>query len=307
MFEALTEKRLVSAKSISKGILDRDSQLVLVRAPRGNYFQSIGRSVKGTLTLYLEEACFLMNVGQLHIEDYEGKTISFRDLYVAVLNSADGWCSFERYQTYAYLKRLGYHVIRSDAILPIAHTVQPRTSTWMFPITTFAINYIVSTIRSVINRMKKMWHVGCRTGALWVWQRDHVTHPLLPRIQSHFNYASIFSTLRTIPSTRSAYVPSARLHVIDYDVHKPLPTWKKTNPGQPTYRVSVFRASDHFPTPLGLQQLFHDNRILSTQQQQKYPLIPFGEESNLVISVVDGSEGICSFVRFNDEVRPILL
>jgi tRNA-splicing endonuclease subunit sen54 N-term len=100
MFEALTEKRLVSAKNISKGVLDRDSQLVLVRAPRGNYFQSIGRSVKGTLTLYLEEACFLMNVGQLQIEDYEGISISFRDLYVAVLNSADGWCSFERYQVH---------------------------------------------------------------------------------------------------------------------------------------------------------------------------------------------------------------
>jgi hypothetical protein len=98
MFEALEGKRLVSAKSISKGVLDRDSQLVLIRAPRGNHFQSIGRSVKGALTLYLEEACFLMNAGQLQVEDPEGNYISFRDLYTAVLNSSDGWCSFERYQ-----------------------------------------------------------------------------------------------------------------------------------------------------------------------------------------------------------------
>ncbi|KAI8576390.1 hypothetical protein K450DRAFT_257070 [Umbelopsis ramanniana AG] len=241
MFEALTEKRLVSTKGISKGVFDRDAQLVLVRAPRGNYFQSIGRSVKGTLTLYLEEACFLMNVGQLQIEDYEGNSISFRDLYVAVLNSADGWSSFERYQTYAYLKRLGYHVIRSDAILPISHNVNHHPLTWMFPITAIAIKYTISTVRSMIDRMKKMWHIGCRTKLLWVWQRDHTVHPLLPRIQSHFNYASIFSALRIIPSSQSPYVPSTRLHVIDYDVHKPLPTWKKTNPGQPTYRVSVCR------------------------------------------------------------------
>lgn len=98
MLEALAEKRTVSSKNLSKGILDSELQVIQVHTPRGNHFQSIGRSVKGLLTLYLEEACFLMNMGALEVEDASGNSVTFRDMYSSILNSTDGWCSFERYQ-----------------------------------------------------------------------------------------------------------------------------------------------------------------------------------------------------------------
>jgi hypothetical protein len=98
MFEVLAEKRPISGKSMSRGVLDDKLQVVTIHAPRGNHFQSIGRSVKGLLTLYLEEACFLVNIGVLELEGPSGRPLSFRNIYTAILNSADGWCSFERYQ-----------------------------------------------------------------------------------------------------------------------------------------------------------------------------------------------------------------
>jgi hypothetical protein len=98
MFEVLEEKRFVSSKSVSRGVWDRNMHVVTVHTTRGPHFQSIGRSVNGRITLYLEEACFLMNMSSLEVTDELETPITFRDMYTAVLNASDGWCSYDRYQ-----------------------------------------------------------------------------------------------------------------------------------------------------------------------------------------------------------------
>jgi hypothetical protein len=65
----------------------------------------------------------------------------------------------------------------------------------------------------------------------------------------------------------------------------------------------LFRANEPFPTPVGLQHLLYDNRALCKTQSQKHPSNAESEDSTFVISVVDGSEGICSFIRFKEEDR----
>lgn len=98
MFEVLEEKRFVSSKNVSKGVLDRSKHVVTVHTTRGPHFQSVGRSINGLITLSLEEACFLMNMDALEVTDESDMPVTFRDIYMAVCNASDGWCSFDRYQ-----------------------------------------------------------------------------------------------------------------------------------------------------------------------------------------------------------------
>ncbi|CAM0141255.1 unnamed protein product [Umbelopsis sp. WA50703] len=291
MFEVLEEKRFVSSKSVSRGVWDRNMHVVTVHTTRGPHFQSIGRSVNGRITLYLEEACFLMNMSSLEVTDELETPITFRDMYTAVLNASDGWCSYDRYQTYAYLKRLGYIVLRT----PHQVNVPTLHSTALFPLTAQFIQYCSSLFRNALSAVKRIWHYGFSN--FWQLQCTHI-RPLLPRYPGLTNYASVFSMLQIIPLSTPKVVNRFSRFTIDFDVYKPLPGWKKTNPGMPAFRVSACNASNPFPTPAELHMLLETNRSICRTSNSSTR-----EDSSCVISVVDGSEGICSFVRFNKGIR----
>jgi hypothetical protein len=73
----------------------------------------MGFSQAGVITLYPEEAAFLVSRNALIVTDREGNTFQYQDFCEILCEGDDSWITFDKYQVYAYLKRLGYIVTRS--------------------------------------------------------------------------------------------------------------------------------------------------------------------------------------------------
>lgn len=74
----------------------------------------MGFSHQGVTKLYPEEAAFLISRSALVVENEQGEELGFQDFCEILCDpDTDGWISFDKYQVYAYLKRLGYIVLRS--------------------------------------------------------------------------------------------------------------------------------------------------------------------------------------------------
>jgi hypothetical protein len=77
-------------------------------------------SHQGYIRLNPEEAAFLVSRNALIIRD-EDRVLTFEDLCEFIVE--DAWLTFDKYLVYAYLKRLGYIVMRSKAIARQPHSV----------------------------------------------------------------------------------------------------------------------------------------------------------------------------------------
>ncbi|CAO3632178.1 unnamed protein product [Cunninghamella blakesleeana] len=141
--------------------------LTTIVQKKGTHYQTMGHSVRGNIVLYLEEAAWLLNRYALYVhrksksshdsnndnngnknDDYQlesssstktaytstidknmKENVSFEDYCNLMFTSMDGWITYEKYQVYAYLKRLGYIVQRSPCSSPssspsITQTIQ---------------------------------------------------------------------------------------------------------------------------------------------------------------------------------------
>lgn len=75
----------------------------------------MGFAHQGQITLYPEEAAFLVARNALVAVDQD-VSLSFEHFCQMMCEERDGWITYEKYQAYAYLKRLGYIVLRSKPI-----------------------------------------------------------------------------------------------------------------------------------------------------------------------------------------------
>lgn len=99
LFTLLGEERRASAKSTSKGVLDRSSGLTKLIQPRGIHLRVMGHAAGGKVSLYLEEAAWLVSMQHLQVTDeQDGRTLDMQDYYSMVFGGQDGWISFEKYQ-----------------------------------------------------------------------------------------------------------------------------------------------------------------------------------------------------------------
>ncbi|KAK7690178.1 hypothetical protein QCA50_006829 [Cerrena zonata] len=140
MFDALRVPRTISSKGVSYGIWYPDIARVHVTTARGTHFASMGHSVaredasiKKTLKrleLLPEEALYLVERGSLFcwktikpptldvsgLDGVEGSPMMVQQVSAEMIGKED--LSSEKYQVYAYLRRLGYVVTRTNPPTP---------------------------------------------------------------------------------------------------------------------------------------------------------------------------------------------
>lgn len=105
-------------RQCSKGSLrrNRPPYWTSISVNKGAHFHTLGFSNEGKITLYPEEAAFLVSRNALVVTDENDNELQFQDFCELLCdNETDGWITFEKYQVYAYLKRLGYIVQRSKS------------------------------------------------------------------------------------------------------------------------------------------------------------------------------------------------
>lgn len=110
LFECISHKERIP-KNTSIGHLQ--GNYVRISQNKGSHLHTMGFSHKGAITLYLEEAAFLVARNALIVHDKDGEMLEFEDFCEYICQENDGWVTYDKYQVYAYLKRLGFIVMRS--------------------------------------------------------------------------------------------------------------------------------------------------------------------------------------------------
>ncbi|KAI8359899.1 hypothetical protein EDC96DRAFT_595861 [Choanephora cucurbitarum] len=227
LFECLSQPPKPSAKSSSKGVLSREYPYhTRIVQNKGTHLHSMGFSLKGVITLYPEEAAFLVSRNALIVVEEEREAqrdVLFEDYCEIMCTKSDDWITFDKYLVYAYLKRLGFIVMRAQ---------QPTSSRPKSP----------SFWRLLLDKMLN-WHQRKKTHGPLAWRYSHKT------------YTSLYSTLQIVPCS-PWYRPFESLVGMDWYVYKPRPSFSKKNPGQPDFKVIVRHVRDSVPSLDEQHQLF---------------------------------------------------
>ncbi|KAI7894111.1 uncharacterized protein EV154DRAFT_499388 [Mucor mucedo] len=259
-------------KQCSKGILKKDAY-TSISVNKGTHLRTMGFSQKGVVTLFPEEAAFLVSRDALIVTDENDQPLSFRDFCEILCEESDGWISFDKYQVYAYLKRLGYIVMRSKPTNLALLNVETK----------------------FINDNCSIWDLLVQKLTHWIYKDS-----MLPLVWNYkyTNYRKIYSTLQIIPSS-PWYKPfyNSLCRNFDWDVYKPRASWRKKEPGLPDFQIIVNNIRDPMPSLHEQNQLFAQLTNISNTNYQSLKNTELKERGpTFIMALVGDAEGI-SFMR----------
>ncbi|KAF7980720.1 hypothetical protein HWV62_37195 [Athelia sp. TMB] len=255
MLEALKAARNTSSKSISYGVWHPSISRVHVSTARGVHFGSMGHSVSRPtdealnihkrLELLPEEALYLVERGTLFctkesrgltlnvpgMDDIEGVPMSVQQAFAEMIGSEG--LTLEKYQVYAYLKRLGFSITRTDPPTSSYPSAQPHVSSSTKPPQSL-IQRLFSWIALRIAPLRQLF-----SPRLDWWKPLQIHHDS--------TLGTIFKSLRLIPSGHSVPLHSPRTstpspYKIFYNLYKPSTPFRKTAPGPPDFSLVVINA-----------------------------------------------------------------
>ncbi|EIW81158.1 hypothetical protein CONPUDRAFT_165372 [Coniophora puteana RWD-64-598 SS2] len=282
MFDTLRAERTVSSKSISYGIWYPDISRTQVTLNRGVHFSVMGHSaprpvlsddgstkLHKRLELLPEETLYLIERGtmlcwkhaaeldipELHSGDLDAKIggapMSVQQAYSELVGRED--LSLEKYQVFAYLRRLGYVVTRTSPPTPdypIPPLLCPKQGSQSSSLVTRFIAQIRGFIMAIwgksVSRQKTMWSIAVSRS--WRFKHDWTYNSILRSLRivpaghsvplyAAFNSkkAKISDKEKSTPGGKSPY------HVF-YNVYKPSTPFRKSAPGQPDFCMAVVNA-----------------------------------------------------------------
>ncbi|KJA24016.1 hypothetical protein HYPSUDRAFT_39134 [Hypholoma sublateritium FD-334 SS-4] len=290
MFDTLRATRTISSKAVSYAVWHPDISRSHVTVARGIHFSNMGhsapRSVQGEdgtskmqrrLELLPEEAIYLIERGSVFcwkksdlefgelpgLSDVSGTPMTVQQAFSEMIGKED--LTIEKFQVYAYLKRLGYVVTRTD----------PPDSYYPIP-----PNLSVSKTTPIMQRIKTLF-------ASWMSTLVQAVAPAFnwwkPVSLSHWlhhdkKYLSLFQSMRFIPSGHST-LPTIQSNVttpyrIFYNVYKPSTPFKKSAPPPPDFQLVVVNArTAPMPSLQELSDLFDilPEAPLPTPRQRRPP------------------------------------
>ncbi|KAG2123798.1 tRNA-splicing endonuclease subunit sen54 N-term-domain-containing protein, partial [Suillus clintonianus] len=275
MFDALKADRAISSKSASYGIWCPQISRVHVTVARGIHFSVMGHSaarpaptengstkLQKRLELLPEEALYLIERGALFcwkdiqvdltgLGDVEGAPMSVQQAFAEIIGKED--LTLEKYQVFAYLRRLGYVVTRTDPPSP-SYPVPPPRLTSDGALSFF--RRLSSIFSPCATRLLRFWR-----GTLNWWRPLRISR----WIHHDKSYGKIFKSLRVIPaghsiaphSSRATPVVPSSPYKIFYNMYKPSTNFRKTSPPQPDFQIVVINARTAFvPSLYELTELF---------------------------------------------------
>ncbi|KAI0059647.1 hypothetical protein BV25DRAFT_1993519 [Artomyces pyxidatus] len=281
MFDALRATRAISNKSVSYAIWYPTIARAHVTAARGVHYSSMGHSIARPsptdtlqrapkrLELLPEEALYLVEKGALFCwkhaegitgEDMEsessmqGAPMSVQQAFAEMIGMEG--VSIEKYHVFAYLRRLGYIVIRAKPLSPSYPVAAPHPPRPMPTPPSILRRIYAAVFAPVSRRIRALFRPA------FDWWR-----PLIHRRWLHHNmdYPSVFKSIRFIPSghatpllpleSHTTLVPSP--YEVFYHVYKPNTPFRKTAPPPPDFHIVVVNArTTPIPTLAELTTLY---------------------------------------------------
>ncbi|KAJ7747354.1 tRNA-splicing endonuclease subunit sen54 N-term-domain-containing protein [Mycena metata] len=266
MFEALKATRTISSKAVSYAMWHPEIARAHLIVGRGTLFTSLGHSVprpvvdaSGTeklqkrVELLPEEALYLIERGTVFcwkestlkldgvdgLEEVLGPPISVQQAFSEMIGTED--LTLERYQVYAYLKRLGYVVTRATAPNSLYPMPPPFDLSPLHKKTVSILNRICSIFPSWTSRISRLL-----TGGFNWWKPFQMSRWFL----RDKNYGAIFRGLRFIPAGHNVPLLPTKVeppakpspYHIFFNVHKPGTAYRKSAPALPDYQIVVVNA-----------------------------------------------------------------
>lgn len=301
--------------------LDND-HVVMVEHSKGVHFRTMGKTAQAMLPariwLLPEEALYLVERGNLDMwwparpmdavrgqvreqgteeddeDDDDGLPLSLEAAY-ALLIGADGEkgkVSLDKYTVYTNLKRTGYVVSRDRSEKP-SHDAGGQL--------------LHSTGNLSVSNLF-LWLFGSFFSNKL---QEHITCGPLVKPGLYRSYNSIYQQLSVIPRHEPAPLPKGNLpspqdpFCVVYNIWKParIPTFAKSNPGEPDFRIAVVTSrSTSVPTLTQLTAVLESTPWDPppkewTGLEKSYQRLKHGWR-NVVLAVVD--QGIISYLRMSE-------
>ncbi|WFD42911.1 tRNA-splicing endonuclease subunit sen54 [Malassezia psittaci] len=269
LFSALRTDRAHSSKTLSTATWDPVLERAIVFVQRGQSCVHMGVTERRTthdglksthLELYPEETVFLLERGALdcRMNDSIGSIpteaahphcipISVAQAYAQILGK-DG-ATLARYQIYAYLKRLGYIVQRSDLVDRLRaqanDAAQHDSKHWRWRLRNIypLLVAILRRFTGLIGRIVRSIFYLSRL----ISKRLRPTRGLL-QVSPNDSYDKIFQALQivptAVPSDRKATKHDSHLRPFYY-AWRPATRFKRTQPPPPEFRICVLETNQY--------------------------------------------------------------
>ncbi|KAI7898939.1 uncharacterized protein BX663DRAFT_523310 [Cokeromyces recurvatus] len=269
-----------SSKNASQGELSPNNGWTLVKQVKGTHLHTMGFSHDGQIALYPEEAAFLVSRNALVVHNNDQKPILFENFLEIMCESRDGWITYDKFQVYAYLKRLGFIVMRSK---PVIRQLQERT------------------VNKLEQQPISIWKLFFDRITHWIYDHQAPIRPLVWDYR-YRDYMTVYSTLQIIPSS-PWYRPFYHTPKFDWDVYKPRPTWKKRDPGIPDFQVVVRNIHDRMPS------LYEQNAWFSYSKPGYEPVglrkTKLDKDVPTLIMALVGEDGVTFLRMIGDDLADI--
>ncbi|ODQ79831.1 hypothetical protein BABINDRAFT_161518 [Babjeviella inositovora NRRL Y-12698] len=306
MYDALRGARGHSSKQHVQAVFHQSLGLACVEQPKGPFFKSMGKSDKLNVWLTPEEVIYLAERGSISVLTELGLEMSLEHLYSCIYNE-DNANVIEQYQVYAHLKRHGYIVMRHEEKAegtPRKHAKQVEQSALA------VISNVWKSLCLILFHGKPNWGAvgigmvkaltnpatalftpitqtsyfqrASKAVVHYLRQLKLIPYPLLhPQHYLSSRYTSfkqILISLRIVPHYdlfESHEVREKSPYQITYNVWKPVPSFKKSDPPTPDFQVCVVNTdTTKFPSLAEIQTLFNTSDYVPQSTDTSHRGIP---------------------------------
>ncbi|KAI8905754.1 hypothetical protein DFJ77DRAFT_478860 [Powellomyces hirtus] len=259
----LQEERRASNRSLSQAIWLPSQNLARVTVQKGTAYQNMGTTVGGETFLLPEEVLFMVERNTLLLT-HCGGLLSVQHAFNLLLGKGapgDERLDVDVYLVYAFLKRLGYAVFRSERRLApptINRGIKPHSPLGLFEVVRHTITNTIGSFVSLVGRLLTRWLPFWSCAPSW---------PLCDLTSRRYRYVGqVFRSLQIIPRQPISHStsptpplstsppmqhsnPLRHQHrsVHAFDVFKPRPRFRKSDPGPPDFFVVAQRVFDPLP------------------------------------------------------------
>ncbi|GBB87917.1 hypothetical protein RclHR1_01440032 [Rhizophagus clarus] len=307
--KALSEERNVSSRQLCKAIWHGTPiSKAKITVNKGSHFHNMGHAVKGEMWLYPEECLFLMDRCSLSMQ-YCGVDMSLQHAYCEIIG---GWLTLEKYQVYAYLKRIGFTVLRaqesqsniintSSQSQSSAQSLQLQPQQSQLP---WFLNRINSFIISPFIYITNLFN----SSLVLPSNKSNIEDKSLVEPGECRTYEQAYKKLQIIESSIMHchnITTENEDYNIDFLVYKESAPgkFKKKNPGPPLFHVVVASAETQKPPSLStLHNLFtsspYPSQTASSRCLQSKSSSQSSPIKSILFAIVDGSN--VTFLEYND-------
>lgn len=277
MYEALSQSASSSLKNIVECDWFPQKGVAQIRKLKGNFFNTMGYSERGTLYIRPEELIYLVQRGSV-VCYHNNKKLALEGVMALALPSV----GTDNLLVYSHLKRLGYTVQRGSNY--------PKQQEKPSLLSLISNNWRKLSLFSDSIKLST-------DSLMWLVFNRYITK--MTKRSFYPNYASIYSDLVAVKEENLLYTPRGADEPCPFSFYlwKPSTKFRKSQPPEPDFRVVVASAQKPIPKVETLDDIFtsiepHESTKNSvvTRIRQGYRTYTYAIVDNGIVAYINAAQ-----------------